>query len=63
MSSGGKREGAGRPPGDPDLVKVPVGYKLPRWLVEWLREQDTPAAQVIEDALCRRHNLAPPIRD
>lgn len=63
MSRGGKREGAGRPLGDPDLVKVPVGYKLPRWLVDWLREQDTPAAQVIEDALCRRHKIGPPIRD
>ena len=60
MSSGGKREGAGRPPSDPDLVKVPVGYKLPRWLAEWLREQDTPAAQLIECALRMRHNIGPP---
>lgn len=57
---GGKRQGAGRPPGDPRLVKVPVGYRLPPWLVEWLREQDEPAAQLIEDALCRRHKLKPP---
>jgi len=60
---GGKRAGAGRPPGDPDLVKGPVSYKLPRWLIEWLRDQDTPAAQLIEDALCSRHKLAPPSRD
>lgn len=60
MARDGKRTGAGRPLGDPDLVKVPVGYKLPRWLVEWLREQDTPAAQLIEDALRRRHKLKPP---
>ena len=60
MSSGGRREGAGRPPIDPRMVKVPVGYKLPRWLVEWLREQDEPAAQLIEDALRRRHKLKPP---
>ena len=51
---------AGRPPIDPRMVKVPVGYKLPRWLVEWLREQDEPAAQLIEDALRRRHKLKPP---
>jgi len=57
---GGKREGAGRPPLDPQRVKVPVGYKLPRWLVEWLRAQDTPAAQLIEAALVRRHKLTPP---
>lgn len=60
MSSGGKREGAGRPPIGLRMVKVPVGYKLPRWLVEWLRDQDEPAAQLIEDALCRRHKLKPP---
>ena len=51
MPSGGKRKGAGRPPIDPQLVKIPVGYKLPRWLVEWIRKQDTPAAQLIENAL------------
>lgn len=60
MGSGGKREGAGRPPIDPQMVKVPVGYKLPRWLVDWLRAQDVPAAQLIEDALRRRHKLKPP---
>lgn len=57
---GGARRGAGRPPGDPGLVKVPVGYKLPQWLVDWLREQDTPAAQLIEDAVRWRHKIKPP---
>lgn len=61
MTSGGKRHGAGRPPIDPRMVKVPVGYKLPRWLVKWLRDKDEPAAQLIEDALCRRHKLKPPV--
>lgn len=60
MSRGGKREGAGRPSIDPQLVKIPVGYKLPRWLVEWLREQETPAAQLIEAALCAAHDLKSP---
>ena len=60
MTSGGKRQGAGRPPIDSRMVKVPVGYKLPRWLVEWLRGQDVPAAQLIEGALCERHQLRPP---
>ena len=54
---GGRREGAGRPPIDKQMVKVPVCYKLPRWLVEWLREQDIPAAQLIEDALRYKHKL------
>lgn len=60
MTRGGKREGAGRPPIDPQMVKIPVGYKLPRWLVEWLREQETPAAQLIEAALSDAHELQPP---
>lgn len=56
----GARKGAGRPTIDPQLLKVPVGYKLPQWLVDWLREQDTPAAQLIEGALRMRHKLKPP---
>lgn len=57
---GGKRKGAGRPPINPQLVKIPVGYKLPQWLVEWIRKQDKPAAQMIESALCQVHRLRPP---
>ena len=60
MSRGGKREGAGRPPMDPRMVKVPVGYKLPQWLVDWIRAQDEPAAHLIETALCKAHRLRPP---
>lgn len=57
---GGKRKGSGRPPTDPDLLKIPVSYKLPRWLVEWLREESAPASQIIESAILRRHKLKPP---
>jgi hypothetical protein len=57
---GGAREGAGRKPARPDLKKVPVGYKLPHWLVEWIRQQDTPASQLIEGALRQAHDLVPP---
>lgn len=57
---GGRSEGAGRPTIDPQMLKVPVGYKLPRWLVDWIREQPAPAAQLIEEALTRRHKLRPP---
>lgn len=60
MSRGGKRKGAGRPTIDPQMVKVPVGYKLPQWLVDWIREQDEPASQLIEAALCKVHRLHPP---
>lgn len=61
MSRGGKREGAGRPRIDPELLKIPVGYKLPRWLVEWLREQDDSAAVIIESALSDKHNIGPSV--
>ena len=60
MSSAGNPRGAGRKPSPPELKKIPVGVKLPRWLVDWLRAQDEPAAQLIEDALRRRHKLKPP---
>lgn len=57
---GGKREGAGRPYSDPRLLKVPVGYKLPQWLVDWLREQDDPSSVLIERALMKAYKLKPP---
>ena len=50
----------GRPPRPEALHKIPVSYKLPRWLVEWLREQTEPAAGLIEEALVKRHKLTPP---
>lgn len=45
---------------EPALVKIPVGLKLPRWLLEWMREQDTSMAVLIEDALCEKYHLKPP---
>lgn len=55
-----ERKGVGRPKIDPRMVKVPVGYKLPRWLVEWMRSQDKAQSLLIEDALITRHKLKPP---
>lgn len=51
---------AGAPSKPPTLVKVPVGLKLPRWLLYWMRQQDQSMAVLIEDALCKRHKLKPP---
>jgi hypothetical protein len=42
------------------MVKVPVGYKLPRWLVDWMRDQPESQAVLIEEALKKRHKLKPP---
>lgn len=58
--SGGAREGAGRKPAPPALKKIPVGVKLPRWLVEWMRAQSESQAVLIEEALKKRHKLKPP---
>ena len=58
--SGGARKGAGRKPAPPELKKIPVGVKLPRWLVEWMREQPESQAVLIEEALKKRHKLKPP---
>ena len=41
------------------LKKIPVCYKLPRYLVEWLRKQDIPASQIIEGAICKEYALQP----
>ena len=63
MSKGGKREGAGRPTIDPQLVKIPYGTRLPRWLVEKLRAHNTDAAILIEEALRKVHKWRPPKPD
>jgi len=58
--SGGERTGAGRKPSPPELKKIPVGMKLPRWLVEWMREQPNSQSVLIEDAICKVHKLKRP---
>ena len=58
--SGGKREGAGRKPSPPELKKIPVGVKIPRWLVEWMRAQPGSQGVLIEEALKQQHKLKPP---
>lgn len=52
--------GAGRKPSKLELKKIPVGVKLPRWLVEWMRDQPESQAKLIEEALKARHKLKPP---
>lgn len=57
---GGKREGAGRKPSPPLLLKIPISIKLPRWLVKWMDAQPESRAMLIEDALQKRHKIGPP---
>lgn len=57
MNRGGKRKGAGRKPSDPLLLRVPVAYRLPRPMVEWMRAQDIPATQIIENAIWEKYRM------
>jgi hypothetical protein len=48
----------------PELVKVPIAFKLPRWLVTWMRDyseqEEVSMAAMIEEALSEMHGVAPP---
>jgi hypothetical protein len=59
-----KRTGAkpkvGPPFKAPELVKVPCAFKLPYWLLEWMRSQEQSMAVLIEEALTEKHGLEAP---
>lgn len=57
---GGAREGAGRKPAAPALVRGAVPLRLPAWLVEWIDAQDGTRADVIEAAILKAHKLKAP---
>jgi hypothetical protein len=57
---GGARPGAGRKKIEPGRKKIPVSYKLPAWLVEWLRLQPESQASLIEKALVRQYRIVRP---
>lgn len=47
------------------LVKIPVTHRLPRWMVEWMRDQVDSGnvksmAVLIEEALTEKHGIEPP---
>jgi len=50
----------GRPPAPPQLQRVNVPLRLPRWLVEWIDQQEGTRADVIEAALLKAHKLRAP---
>ena len=58
-----KKNRVGAPNKPPELVKIPVGLKLPRWLLRWMHEQEEPMSIMIEEALCEKHGLVPPTFD
>ena len=57
---GGSRKGSGRKPAHPLLKKIPVGMKLPQWLVDWSGSQEKSRAELIEEALVEKYGLEPP---
>ena len=65
MDNDGTKPKPGRPRIDPQMLKIPVGYKLTRWMVEWMREESrspgSPSAAVlIENALRAHYGLKSP---
>ena len=50
----------GRPPAPPQLQRVNVPLRLPRWLVEFIDQQDGTMTDVIEAALLKAHKLRAP---
>lgn len=50
----------GRPPAPPQLQRVNVPLRLPRWLVEWIDQQEGTRAELIEAALLKAHKLRQP---
>ncbi len=63
MSRGGTRRGSGRKPVDPALKKVPISIKLPKWLIDWMDEQEESRPKLIEEALQYMNQLEPPKAD
>lgn len=49
---------------DKNIIKVPVNFRLPQWLVTWMREyakqEGTSQAAMIEEALSEMHGVTPP---
>ena len=45
---------------DISIKKAPVCYKLPPWIIRWLREQSMPAGRLIEEALKKHFKLKEP---
>jgi hypothetical protein len=43
------------------LFKVPAPIRLPRWLKDWLDDQDEPNSALIEQALCDHFEICAPV--
>jgi hypothetical protein len=58
---GGYRPGAGRPKTATRLKRVKLTpFRLPQWIVDWLRARPESGGQLIEEALINHFKLKPP---
>jgi len=62
---GGRRKGGGRPKGStisPHLKRVNLtGFRLPQWVVDWIKSQDRSGGRMIEEALVKHYKLKQPV--
>ena len=61
---GGRRKGGGRPKGStisPHLKRVNLpDFRLPQWIVDWIKSQERSGGRIIEEALVKYYRLKPP---
>jgi hypothetical protein len=62
---GGRRKGGGRPKGStisPHFKRVNLtGFRLPQWIVDWIKLQGRSGGRVIEEALIMHYKLEQPV--
>lgn len=47
-------------PRNPEEIRQNVGFRLPRWIIDWLRRQPESQGQLIEKGLVKTYNLKKP---
>jgi len=61
---GGRRKGSGRPKGStisPHLKRVNLpDFRLPQWIVDWIKSQERSGGRMIEEALVKYYRLKAP---
>ena len=64
---GGRRKGGGRPKGStisPHLKRVNLpDFRLPQWIVDWVKSQERSGGRMIEEAMVKHYKLKPPKPD
>ena len=55
---GGKRAGAGRKPVLSHLKRKELsGFRIPQWIIEWVKKQPGSGGRIIEEALVKYYGL------